>query len=99
MPEVWASAAVDRRASPTVAAAPRRGNNPRRETILDSTSEVIFYLLDFEDPVIYLLTDVDLNQTNGTAGAGSSASTKLRMIVPLLHLGHPLQHCHRVTAS
>jgi hypothetical protein len=35
-----------------------------------------------------LLYDADPNQTDATAGAGSSASTELRTIVPLLDLAH-----------
>ena len=52
MPEVCASAAVDRRTRPNAVANPRKGNIPRREIILDSTFEVMFNLLDFDDMVI-----------------------------------------------
>jgi hypothetical protein len=52
MPEVWASAAVYRRAKPAAAANPRKGKILRRETIFESTSGVIFNLLDFDDMVI-----------------------------------------------
>src|ERR1700738_2727933 len=51
----------------------------------------MFDLLDFRGPGnlgLVLACDADPNQTNGTAGAGSSASAELRMIVPLLDLGH-----------
>jgi hypothetical protein len=52
LPVVCASAAVYRRARPAAVANPRKGKIFRRETILDSTSEVMFNLLDFDDMVI-----------------------------------------------
>jgi hypothetical protein len=56
---VWASAPVGDTAKPNAAANPRSETILRRETIFDSTSEVIFNLLDFGDVVIlvwHLLT-------------------------------------------
>src|SRR6476660_1231618 len=92
MPEVWASAAVDRRARPAAAATPRNGKIFRRETILDATSEVMFNLLDFEDPVIlvwYLLTTKLIRARPARQrGAGFLASTEFWMIIPLLDPGH-----------
>jgi hypothetical protein len=95
MPEVCASAAVYRKARPAAAANPKKGNILRRETIFDSTSEVMFNLLDFGDMLILFGTAfaADPNQTDATVGAGCSESWELRTIIPL-------QHCldHRVTA-
>jgi hypothetical protein len=52
VPVVWASAPVGDTAKPNAAANPSSETILRRETILDSTSEVIFNLLDFSNPVI-----------------------------------------------
>ena len=49
---VWASAPMGDTTKPNAAANPRSETILRRETILDSTSEVIFNLLDFSDVVI-----------------------------------------------
>ena len=52
VPVVWASALVGNTVKPNAAANPRSETILRRETIFDSTPEVIFNLLDFSNPVI-----------------------------------------------
>ena len=73
----------------------KKGKILRRETIFDSTSEVMFNLLDFGDmPIVFgTAYAADPNQIDPTVGAGCSESTELRTIIPL-------RHCldHRVTA-
>ena len=59
VPVVWASASVSETANPNAAANARSETFLRRETILNSTSEVMFKILPFEGPGIsssHLLT-------------------------------------------